>query len=89
MIELSTTIAMVLLGFAMAMTIIRIIAGPSLADRILGLDLLSTVSVAFIAVFAVRTSLYQYIDIAVALALLAFLSTAALARYLLSRGGSQ
>lgn len=89
MIELSTTIAMLLLGLAMAMTIIRIIAGPSLADRILGLDLLSTVSVAFIAVFAIRTSLYQNIDIAVALTLLAFLSTAAFARYLLSRGPRQ
>ncbi|MBI4923867.1 MAG: cation:proton antiporter [Devosia nanyangense] len=85
MIELSTTIAMVLLGLAMAMTIIRIIVGPSLADRILGLDLLSTVSVAFIAVFAIRTGLYQNIDIAVALTLLAFLSTAAFARYLLPR----
>ena len=85
MIELSTTIAMLLLGFAMAMTIIRIIAGPSLADRILGLDLLTLIASAFIAVFAVRTGLYLNIEIAVALSLLGFLSTAAFARYLLSR----
>jgi multicomponent Na+:H+ antiporter subunit F len=44
----------------------------------------TVVGIGIIAVFAVRTGLYLYIDIAIALALVGFLSTAAFARYLLS-----
>ncbi len=85
MIELATTICFVLLGLGMLLALVRIIAGPTLADRILGLDTLTLLGLAIIAVFAVRTGLYLYIDIAIALALVGFLSTAAFARYLLSR----
>ena len=86
MIQWATSISLVLLGFAMALAIFRVIRGPSLADRILGLDTITTLGIGVIAVFAVRTGLYLYIDIALTLALLGFLSTVAFARYLLSRG---
>jgi len=85
-IELATTIALALLGFAMLATILRIVRGPTTADRILGLDTITILAIGTIGVFAVRTGLYLYADIAVAVALLGFLSTAAFARYLLSRG---
>ena len=86
MIQWATSISLVLLGFAMALAIFRVIRGPSLADRILGLDTITTLGIGVIAVFAVRTGLYLYVDIALTLALLGFLSTVAFARYLLSRG---
>ena len=86
MIEIATTVALILLGLAMIAAIVRIIVGPTLADRILGLDTITVLSVGVIGVFAVRTGLYLYTDIAVAIALVGFLSTAAFARYLLSRG---
>ena len=75
-----------LLSVAMLMAVIRVVRGPTLADRILGLDMLTLLGLAMIAVFAVRTGLTLYVDIAVALALVGFVSTAAFARYLLSRG---
>lgn len=86
MIEITTTIAIALLGLAMIGTIARIILGPTLADRILGLDTLTILAVGLIGVFAIRTGLHLYADIAVAIALVGFLSTVAFARYLLSRG---
>ena len=86
MIEIVTNIAFGLLGFAVAATLIRILRGPTLADRILGLDTLTVLGIAIIGVFAVRTGLYLYIDIAVVLGLVGFVSTAAFARYLLARG---
>jgi multicomponent Na+:H+ antiporter subunit F len=86
-LDLSTTIALWLLGIAMALTVLRIILGPSLADRILGLDTITVLAIGVIGVFAVRTGLYLYVDVAVALALVGFLATAAFARYLLSHGG--
>ena len=85
-VEISSSISLGLLGLGMLFTLIRILRGPTLADRILGLDTLTVLGLATIAVFAARTGLYLYIDIAVSLALVGFVSTAAFARYLLSRG---
>ena len=85
MIELVTTICLAFLGLAMVLALIRIIIGPTLADRVLGLDLMTILGIGIIAIFAARTGLYLYVDIAIALALVGFLSTAAFARYLLSR----
>lgn len=85
MMELATTVCLVVLGVALVLALVRLVAGPSLADRILGLDTITVLGIGIIAVFAVRTGLYLYTDIAVSLALVGFLSTAAFARYLLSR----
>jgi multicomponent Na+:H+ antiporter subunit F len=86
MIETATTICFVLLGVAMLGALVRIIRGPTLADRILGLDTITVLAVGIIGVFAVHTRLYLYADIAIAVALVGLLSTVAFARYLLSRG---
>jgi multicomponent Na+:H+ antiporter subunit F len=86
MIGVVTTIAFALLGLAMLATLVRIVRGPTLADRILGLDTLTVLAIGLIGTFALRTGLYLYADIAIALALVGFLSTVAFARYLLSRG---
>ena len=85
MIETVTTICFPLLGLAMLAAIIRIIRGPTLADRILGLDTITILAVGIIGLFAVTTGLALYVDIAIALALVGFLATAAFSRYLLSR----
>lgn len=85
MIEIVSTICFILLGLAMLAAMVRIIRGPSLADRILGLDTITVLAIAIIGIFAVRTGLHLYADIAIALALVGFLSTVAFARYLLSR----
>ena len=85
MIALVTNISFALLGLALLATLVRIIRGPTLADRILGLDTITILAVGVIGVFAVRTGLYLYADIAVAVALVGFLSTIAFARFLLSR----
>lgn len=86
MIELATDISLGMLGLAMALTLIRILRGPTLADRVLGLDTLSVISIGMIATWAVHSRLSLYTDIAVSLALLSPLPTASLARYLLVRG---
>jgi len=44
------------------------------------------VAMGFIGAVAVRTGISLYLDIAIAVALLGFLATVALARYILSRG---
>ena len=84
-VALASTIALVMLGLALFLTVFRIVVGPSLADRVLALDLLTVLALGFVGVMAIRTGITLYIDIAIALALLGFLATVALARYILSR----
>jgi multicomponent Na+:H+ antiporter subunit F len=79
----ATAVAMGLLLAAMLLAVIRLIRGPTLPDRILALDLLTTLAIGFIATFAIRSGLMLYLDLAIALGLVGFLSTVALARYVL------
>lgn len=84
-LQLAAQVAIGLLLVALLLVLIRLIRGPSLADRILALDLLTTLAVALIAALVVLTGFTLYVDIAIAVGLLGFLSTVALVRYLLSR----
>lgn len=86
LLQNATGIALMLLLVALVLCVIRIARGPTLPDRILGLDTLTTVIIGFIATFAVRTASMLYLDIAISLGLVGFLATVALARYVLSRG---
>jgi len=85
-IDWATMIAMVLLALTLLLSLVRIVLGPTLSDRVLALDLLTVVAMGFIGAIAIRTGLWLYLDIAIALALLGFLATVALARYILLRG---
>lgn len=82
----ASSAALVILSLALLLTVWRVIAGPTLPDRILALDMLTGVAIGFIAVIAVKTGFSLYIDIAIALGLVGFLATVAFARFLLSRG---
>lgn len=81
---LATFVALIMLGLALLISVVRIIIGPTLADRVLALDLMTVVAMGFVGAIAIRTGLMLYLDIAIALALLGFLATVALARYILS-----
>jgi multicomponent Na+:H+ antiporter subunit F len=85
-IDLASLISLMVLGLALLISIVRIIIGPTLSDRVLALDLLTVVAMGFVGAIAIRTGLMLYLDIAIALALLGFLATIAFARYILRRG---
>lgn len=82
----ATGFALVLLSVALLVTVWRIIRGPTLPDRVLGLDMLVAIAIGLIAVVAIRTGFNLYIDIAIALGLVGFLATVAFARFVLARG---
>lgn len=75
-----------MLSVAFVLIIIRIVIGPTLPDRILALDLMVNAAVGFIITFGIRTGFSIYVDIAIALGLVGFLSTVALARFVHRRG---
>lgn len=71
----------VLLGIMLAF--VRLVRGPDAADRIVALDLISVQIVAFLAGYAVYSRETSFLDVAIAYALIAFLGTVALARFLM------
>lgn len=69
------------LGIATILTVYRLLIGPHLADRILSLDQLTTIGVGIAATYAILTDETAFLDVAVVLALIGFLGTAAFAYY--------
>lgn len=78
-------VALGLLSLSFLVTVLRVILGPTLPDRIVALDMLVTVAIGFIAVIGIRTGFTLYVDIAIALGLVGFLATVAFARFVMSR----
>ena len=82
---LAADIAIGMLLVGMLLVIFRLARGPDLGNRIMALDTLTVLAVGLIGALTLRTGLTLYLDIAIAIALIGFLSTVALARYLLTR----
>ncbi len=75
-----------LLILAFLLAFVRLVRGPSLPDRVVALDLMASLAVGFIATYAVATDEPLYVDMAVVLALIAFLGTVAFAHFI-EKGG--
>ena len=82
MIELSTNVAGALLLAAAMVTLVRIVRGPSVADRMVALDTLLFIGVGAVGVYVVRTGDTTYVSVLVVAVLTAFLSTVIVARYI-------
>jgi len=83
--NLALFLVLPLLSLAVLMAFVRLARGPSLPDRVVALDLLSTLAIGMIAVYAIITDRPVVLDVAIVLGLLAFLGTVAFARYLEKR----
>lgn len=69
-----------------AFCLIRILLGPTSADRAVAVDTLGILIVGFCAILSIATGRDWYIDIAIAWALQSFIGALALAKYLEGRG---
>ena len=86
MIEVATTIALGGLCVSAVLCMARLLRPGSLADRIVALDAVLVVLVSGIAVQAARTGDGTYLDVLVVVALLGFLGTVTVARFIERRG---
>lgn len=73
---------------ALVLTTYRLLKGPTLPDRVVALDLITILLVALLTLFALSSQVETYLDAALVLALVAFLGTVALARFILRTGRS-
>jgi multicomponent Na+:H+ antiporter subunit F len=76
----------VALGVSMILALARLLRGPSLVDRVLALDLLAIFAAGASALAAVSTERNELLIVAVLIALLAFMGTAAFAMFLERKG---
>lgn len=79
----AVTAAQVMLAAAMALALARMIRGPRAQDRVLGLDTLYVNAMLMLLVFGIRTGSTLYFEAALVIAVLGFVATAALAKFLM------
>lgn len=74
-----------MLMISVALVFVRFVKGPRLSDRVISLDLLITIGIGIIAVYSMIFERSTFLDIAMILALIAFLGTVAFSYYLEKR----
>jgi multicomponent K+:H+ antiporter subunit F len=79
----SVTAAQILLGLAMGCATFRILRGPRAQDRVVGFDTLYVNAMLLLVAFGIRSGATIYFEAALVIALLGFVGTVALAKFLL------
>ena len=83
MLTVAIEIAFVLIGAAQVLNLYRLVRGPDTTDRILALDTVGINAIALIVLFGIHTATTAYFEVALLLALLGFVGTVALCKFLL------
>jgi multicomponent K+:H+ antiporter subunit F len=83
MLNLAVETGFVLIGLAMALNLWRLVRGPDATDRILALDTLTINAIALLVLFGIHAGSSAYFEAALILAVMGFVGTAALCKYLL------
>ncbi|ALP52826.1 cation:proton antiporter [Candidatus Tenderia electrophaga] len=83
MIHTALIIAFTLVGIAVIFAFWRLLRGPSAPDRILALDTLYVNTIALLVLFGIYLGNNIYFEAALLIALMGFVGTVALCKYLL------
>jgi multicomponent Na+:H+ antiporter subunit F len=81
MLEIVTQAALVTLGVALLIAVVRLVKGPTLPDRIVAMDLVGVLVVGLIVMLAASTDVPATLDAAIVIALIGFVGTVAYATY--------
>ncbi|MBB3944784.1 multicomponent K+:H+ antiporter subunit F [Rhizobium skierniewicense] len=79
----SFSIAQLFLAIAMALSVYRIAIGPRAQDRVLGVDTLYVSAMLLVLLFGLRTGNDVYFTAALLIAILGFVSTVALSKFMM------
>jgi multicomponent Na+:H+ antiporter subunit F len=82
MIALVTAAVLPILFASLLLALVRLLRGPSLADRVVALDLIAAIGIGVIAAHAIADEQPVFLDVAIILALISFVGTVAFAQYL-------
>ena len=81
--DLALTIAFVALAAGQVLSMIRLVLGPTSGDRILALDTMVINALGIIVALGIHQGVQIYFEVALLVAMLGFVSTVALARFIL------
>jgi multicomponent K+:H+ antiporter subunit F len=83
MVEIAINIAFVMVCLALLLSLYRLLVGPDVPDRILALDTLYINSIALLILLGISLKSALYYEAALLIALMGFMGTLALSKYLL------
>jgi len=83
MLEIVIPIAFTMLALSVLLVFLRLLKGPSLPDRILALDTLYINAIALVVLLGIYLESSLYFEAALLIALMGFVGTIALSKYLL------
>ncbi|TWC28296.1 multisubunit potassium/proton antiporter PhaF subunit [Pseudomonas sp. SJZ079] len=83
MLDYVIPLCLAMMGLALVLTLARMIKGPDLPDRILALDTLYINAIALLVLFGVWLDTGLYFEAALLIAVMGFVGTVAVAKYLL------
>lgn len=76
-------LCLAMLGLALLLAATRLLKGPSLPDRVLALDTLYINAIALIILYGIWKGSELFFEVALLIAVLGFVSTVAMAKYML------
>lgn len=79
-IPLLLIFGMLILAFALAFA--RMLKGPEMSDRIAAMELISSVTMAFVLSYSILVNKAIYFDIVIVISLISFIGTVAVSTYL-------
>jgi multicomponent K+:H+ antiporter subunit F len=83
MLEFILPVAFAMVTIALILNLYRLLIGPSASDRILALDTLYINSIAILIMFSLYLGNVLYFEAALLIAVMGFVGTVALSKYLL------
>lgn len=83
MLETVIQVAMLMVSLALILNLWRLVRGPSLPDRILALDTMYINAIAMLVLYGLSQASMLYFEAALLIALMGFVGTVALSKYLL------
>ena len=84
-LNIASLVAFGLIATGMVLAVIRLFVGPSVPDKIVALDLIASLSIGMVLTLVLYSGESVYLDIAIFIALIVFIGTVAISKYLKRR----
>ena len=85
LIHVAIVVSMYVVGLAMLLSLWRLLRGPTVPDRILALDTLNVTAIAELMLLGMYLRTSVYFEAALIIAMLGFVSTVVLSKYVIRR----
>lgn len=83
LLDIALAVAFMALVLGQILSMVRLVMGPTPGDRILALDTMVINALGLVVVLSIRLGVQIYFEVALLIAMLGFVSTVALARFIL------